>query len=66
MLLLIVPLLWAALWAGLAIVICAAAGIPPHDPRLGWYMGGIFVGGGIVLPAVSILVWTKMRKRRNR
>jgi hypothetical protein len=29
-------------------------------------MGGIFVGGGIVLPAVSILVWTKMRKRRNR
>ncbi|HET6725709.1 MAG TPA: hypothetical protein VFH85_06865 [Gammaproteobacteria bacterium] len=64
MILLIVPLVWAVLWALLAIVICAAAGIPPHDPRLWWYMAGIFVGGGIALPAVAVTAWVKLRKRR--
>ncbi|HET8551771.1 MAG TPA: hypothetical protein VFM97_04770 [Gammaproteobacteria bacterium] len=66
MLLLIFPLLWAVLWALLAIVICAAAGIGPHDPRLWWYMAGIFVGGGFVLPGLGIGIWTKLKKCKGK
>lgn len=65
MILLILPLLWAVLWALLAIVICGAAGIAPHDPRLWWYMGGIFVGGGFLLPGIVIAFWIKLRRRRK-
>jgi hypothetical protein len=64
--LLVVPLLWTVLWALLAIVICGALGIPPHSPHLWWTMGGIFVGGGIVLPAIAIAAWSRIRKNRPR
>lgn len=66
MILLIIPLLWAVLWALLAIVICGALGIPPHDPRLWWYLGGIFAGGGVVLPIVAIGIWVKIKQRRGK
>lgn len=65
MILLVIPLLWAVLWALLAIVICGALGIPPHSPHLWWTMGGIFAGGGIVLPAIVIGVWSLVRKNRR-
>lgn len=63
---LILPLIWISLWVLLAVVICAALGIPAHDPRLLWYMAGIFVSGCIGLPTVVLGTWATVRKWRHR